>query len=380
MDRAMYISRRPHVLCYDNIHISISIFIDFVEQQFGAPTTVHSGTFPILYEIRNANPEHMRLASMLSRAKQATGLTFNHDVRPTFKQIEAFGGQLHVHVIKILLDGEEAFHDYPHRSLLQYQPRRKLPTGIKTKQFPLRTSPIDESSVSGNIAVIEDVYIKQLKMTHEELSDMAIPSINDQSTNARIRSAKAVRAKDINPFTRLQCIQLGFGLFHLCANLIWALLQVHRGSISEPGSLSYFFAVLDRTQLNGEHPDYHALLATLMQILRGVILNAWEVECGCTTLSAFSLSNPTPQQLWEISNQILRNHATPPLDPLSKILGSRGSDTPIDTVNRNLRILTRDLLCLGTHTGDIRWRFREGRRHARIPSNDFPRCWVEQLL
>ena len=86
---------------------------------------------------------------------------------------------------------------------------------------------IDESSITGNIAVIHDVYINQLKMSPQALLDMAIPSINDQLTNARIRGAKALRTKDVNPFTRLQCIQLGFSLFHLCMNLIWALLHVH---------------------------------------------------------------------------------------------------------------------------------------------------------
>ncbi|KAF8551153.1 hypothetical protein OG21DRAFT_1513121 [Imleria badia] len=207
----------------------------------------------------------------------------------------------------------------------------------------LRTSragpTIDDSYVSGIIAVINDVYINQLKMTHEELSDMAIPSINDQSTNARIRTAKAVRTMDVNPFTQLQCFQLGFGLFHLSMNLVWALLHAHRGSLNEPGSLSYFFAVLDRTRLDREHPDYDSLLATLMQILRGVILNAWKAECGYATLAAFSVSNPTPEQLYEIANKILCNHVTPPLDP------SRTQHVePIDNVNRNLRILTRDLL------------------------------------
>ena len=303
-----------------------------------------SFTFPILYEIRNANPEHMRLAPMLLRAKQATGLRFNHDVRPTFEQSKAFGDQLHVHVINILLDGDSAFYNYPHHSdpLLQHKPRHKLPAGIKTNQFPLRPLMIDEHSVSGIIAVINDVFTKQLKMTHDELSDMAIPSINNQSKNARIRLAKVVRTMDVNPFTRLQCFQLGFGLFHLSTNLVWALLHVHRGSVSEPGSLSYFFAVLDRTRLGCEHPDYRTLLATLMQILGGVILNAWKVECGYTTLKAFSLSNPTPKQLWDIANRILCNHVTPPLDPSS--LSKTRHAVPIDNVNRNLRILTRDLL------------------------------------
>jgi len=75
--------------------------------------------------------------------------------------------------------------------------------------------------------VVNDVYINQVKVTPEQLVNRAVPSINDQSTNARIRGAKALQLKDINPFTQLQFLQLGFGLFHLCMNLIWALLHIH---------------------------------------------------------------------------------------------------------------------------------------------------------
>ncbi|KAG9312618.1 hypothetical protein JVU11DRAFT_7024 [Chiua virens] len=129
-----------------------------------------------------------------------------------------------------------------------------MPNGHCTKQFPLHTSTIDESSISGNIAVANNVYINQLKMTHEELANQAVPSLNDQSTN------------------------LGFGLFHLTMNLIWALLHVHRGSIHQIGSLSYFFALLNWTRLGCKHPDYHTLLSTLLQILHGIILDAWKVD------------------------------------------------------------------------------------------------------
>ncbi|KAF9218561.1 hypothetical protein BS17DRAFT_649081, partial [Gyrodon lividus] len=119
------------------------------------------------------------------------------------------------------------------------------------------------------------------------------------------------RTKDINPFTRLQFLQLGFGLFHLCMNLIWALLHVHRGSIHQPGSLSYFFAILDRSLLACEHPDYHTLLATLLQILRGIIIDAWKVECGYSSLATFAASKPTPSELISIARKILKNHASP---------------------------------------------------------------------
>jgi hypothetical protein len=158
-----------------------------------------------------------------------------------------FNHQLRVHIINILLQCSSQFRDYPHHKdvALQNKSRCKLPIGHKTKQYPLRTSTIDESSVTGNIAVINDMYMNQLKIMPEQLSDRAIPSINDQSTDARIRGAKVLRSKDVDSFARLDCFQLGFGLFHLSMNLIWALLHVHWGSAEHPGSLSYFFVVLN---------------------------------------------------------------------------------------------------------------------------------------
>jgi len=185
----------------------------------------------------------------------------------------------------------------------------------------------------GNIAVINNVYLNQLKMTHEQLSDRAIPCINDHSMNAWIRGVKALRTQDVNPFTRLNCFQLAPGLFHLSMNLIWALLHVHRGSINQPGSLSYFFAVLDQSRLGCEHPNYHTLLTTLMHILRGIILNAWKAECGHSTFTSFLSAEPSPAQLVKIADCVLQNHVTPLVKPEKS-----------DPANKNLRILTRDLL------------------------------------
>ena len=114
----------------------------------------------------------------------------------------------------------------------------------------------------------------QLGLDTKTLGTNAIPTINDQSTNAHIRGGQALRVNDVNPWSRRDIFQLGFGLFHLCLNLTWALLHIHRGSLHQTGSLTYFFALMEKTQLGADHPDYHTLLAALTQILHGVILNA----------------------------------------------------------------------------------------------------------
>jgi hypothetical protein len=68
---------------------------------------------------------------------------------------------------------------------------------------------------------------------------------------------------------------------------------------------------LDKAQLGSPHPDYHTLLAALMQILNGIILNAWRAECGHPSLAAFLESNPTPQQLLDMAHKILLKHTVP---------------------------------------------------------------------
>ncbi|KAI9567255.1 hypothetical protein HD554DRAFT_2039738 [Boletus coccyginus] len=99
------------------------------------------------------------------KEKEREGNDMDEDVEHPEVEIEdVFGGQICVHVIKILLNGDKAFNDYPYHSdpLLQHKPWQKLAASPKTKQYHLRTSTIDESSVSENIAVINDIYISQL--------------------------------------------------------------------------------------------------------------------------------------------------------------------------------------------------------------------------
>ena len=98
VEHAARIASGPHALCWDNINIKTSIF---VEQRENAPAKVQSGTFAIIYEI-NADPMDIQLSPMLERAQRAVDLTFNADIRPSSEQRQLFRNQLRVHVINIL--------------------------------------------------------------------------------------------------------------------------------------------------------------------------------------------------------------------------------------------------------------------------------------
>ena len=183
--------------------------------------------------------------------------------------------------------------------------------GYATKQYPLRVTPIEEASVKGNIAVVNNVYISQLQAKEVDFDDRAIPCINDQLTNARLRTAQLSRTSDDNSFTRLEFLQLGFGLFHAHMNLIWAVLGIHRGSFETVGSLNYFFNILDLRCLGSARPAYYPLLAAVNWILNGLLLDCWEKECGYDSLQDFRPMEQEPGCLREMAKKIICQYLKP---------------------------------------------------------------------
>jgi hypothetical protein len=298
----------------------------------------------------------MALEPLLARAESAPDLSFNVDICPTLEQSISTYRNFRAYVVRTLCRYNQGFEDYLDVPVLQPIPRRPLPDGYTTKQYPVRLSTIEENSISGNLAVHEDIFVTQLQLSHSELSRKAILSINDQATQALNRGCKAVRAFDMSPFSRAQVFQLGIGLFHLCLNLIWAVLHSHRGHETTEGSLAYFFVLLGKARLGGKHPDYHSLLAALMQILDGLLLDALRIECGFPSLSAFANSKPTSEQILAIADRVLEEHAMPIRSP---------STIPTDVIHGNTRKLIHDLL----HVAEVT---------RAISAGDFGR--VEDLL
>ena len=340
----------PHALAYDNINLSTSIF---VEQTANTPNKVQSGTFPVIYKLLNAKPEDMKLEPMISRLKDSSLLTMS-DLRPSKKSLESFITQSSINVANILFKYIKGFDHIQNDPLLQHPTRRALPKGYRTKYYCLRASTIEEASVQGNILVHDDIYRIQLKLDADDpiINTQAIPTINDQLTNARIRGAQAMRAQDVSFWEQRRIFQISFGVFHLVMNLIWALLQSHRGTTNDPGSLSHFFLILEKTRLGGEHPDYHTLLSSLMQIIDGLVLNAWRAECG--SLEDYAKSKPSPDEILQRAQVILNKYAAPVCKQVfthppkeqkvaaSTALNPKRPDS--DIVHANVVLLTRDLL------------------------------------
>ncbi|KAJ6523939.1 hypothetical protein DFH09DRAFT_1096438 [Mycena vulgaris] len=331
-------SNLPHSFNYDNLNISTSIFVE--QRGAAGPAKVQSGTFGILYKLRNAHPEHMLTAPIMKRFKASKGIEFNRDIKPSLDHLSAFHDQLVIVIIHSLLAHVDGFSNLVKDPRLQHTARRPIPAGYTTDGAPVRATTIPEATVRDNLLYHDDVYINQLERTREFLNTYAIPGFHDQLTNARIRSTQILRAQDIDP----------------CVN--------------DAGSLSYFFALMEKVRLGNDQPDYHSLLAALTQVLDGLLLNAWRQECGFSSFKTFVDAKSSPEKLRKIAARILTDYATPmsashspestnvpptsdsdsdstadsdsegaPVPPASSTGGPRD-----DIAHQNLRVLTRDLL------------------------------------
>ncbi|KAH6911331.1 hypothetical protein BKA70DRAFT_1560410 [Coprinopsis sp. MPI-PUGE-AT-0042] len=340
VESAGEVAKGPHSCEYDNVNFSSS---QFVEQTLSKTPRVKSGTLAVIYKLLNAKAEDMILENLLQHERSARPLRM-HDLRPSSEASLAYHHQSTIHIIRVLVDYVKGFSDYGTRPELQFRARRPHPEGHKTEYFPLRLSTIEEATAKGNLLVHEDIYLHQLKMDPDDVGRLAIPTCNDQLTNSRIRSLKEARKLDVSPWERRSMFQIGKGPFHTCLNNVWSIRQHHYGkSAEEPGTLANLFCSLNKVRLGNEKPDYHSLKAALMQVLDGLLLRAWQAECGFATLDEFAKSEPTSERLLEIASRIERKYATatPNFPPVYK----ENSASPVrDPIFENSKRMIRDLM------------------------------------
>ncbi|KAE9391438.1 hypothetical protein BT96DRAFT_1001341 [Gymnopus androsaceus JB14] len=131
----------------------------------------------------------------------------------------------------------------------------------------------DNINFSGSIHVEQVFKAMHQDPKDPELSKWAVCLYHDQLTNTWLGCVIA-RQGNISNWTQHWIFLLGLAIFHMLMNFIWGLRHKYYGSRDIPGSLVYCFTLLDKKQLAGEKPDYHALLAALLRILDGALLAA----------------------------------------------------------------------------------------------------------
>ncbi|KAF9058399.1 hypothetical protein BDP27DRAFT_1241315 [Rhodocollybia butyracea] len=272
---ASKLTYKPHILTYDNMDISSS---QHVKQRPDTVSKVQSGCFCLIYGCHGVKDRrHMLLAPILENLRKVIPLKVR-DIRPTRPQFLAYHHQTVINIIHVLGCNSKQFKFVISHPDIQHLSCRPLPGNLKTIFAALCATTIEEKTINGNLLNQENFYIEQMGY--------------------------------INSWTRHKVFTLGIAPLHACMNLAWGLQAKHYGSATTPGSLVYFFTLMEKKRLAGEKPDCHALTSALLQILDGILISCWKKECGYASLDEFADSHPGQAELKTIATTILNKYCT----------------------------------------------------------------------
>jgi stress-induced morphogen len=157
----------------------------------------------------------------------------------------------------------------------------KVPPG-KSDMQTLATLQIDESTIDGNLAVLESLANDHLGLTLEELAEGRMISVSgDQMTVARITSGQFLRVRDFKEHRMVWAKTLA-GMLHTRMALIHAIYLSHPGRADgrDPASLSKFVKLLGRTKIKEKCPNLNASHELLTQVCEGHVLAALIARTG----------------------------------------------------------------------------------------------------
>ena len=129
---------------------------------------------------------------------------------------------------------------------------------LRSELYILSTQNQDESTIEGNIAVLENSN-EEMEIQEERLINHVVPVAGDQITTDRQRSAQVLRVRDI-PKKRLRYVSQWNGELHVTMSLQQLVMITNTGHKDgrEPASLARFIILLGRDKLGGEWPEFHA--------------------------------------------------------------------------------------------------------------------------
>ncbi|KAF9369712.1 hypothetical protein CPB97_003364 [Podila verticillata] len=137
-------------------------------------------------------------------------------------------------------------------------PIKKLDVN-KTALFPLQTMRLDESTIAGNLAVLERIMQVGLQLPKKWFANPKNTIFaGDQMTVSRLLTLKIHRIVDTDPYHSLAWVHPTLQLFHLSMNLCGTIFRTHYGSPEFPGTLASISIFLGRKRLSKEKQEFKA--------------------------------------------------------------------------------------------------------------------------
>jgi len=165
-----------------------------------------------------------------------------------------------------------------------------------TDHIPLGAISHDESTNSGNLAVLHDIFSKQYRLDEnsELYSTRLFLIYGDQKTVQRIRSCKHVRRRSTRAYDSLQWALPVAGLFHLKMNYLYMLSNCHYGGMGgDPSTLYHAANFWRRKKIKKEKADFFALEELIIHSFKARVIAAYWSLLSETGLGESALASPT---------------------------------------------------------------------------------------
>lgn len=174
-------------------------------------------------------------------------------------------------------------------------PPIKVLTSRPTEAYELAAMEIDQSSVSGNLAVLEEMR-KVLDLDKELFKELKMILAGDHLSVSRLRTLMSRKSDDTTFFDRLSWAIPVLQMFRMQMLLCTSILRTHFGGDGlRPGSLRYYKVKLDRKGLDDEKPSHHHADEFLRTVFTAMVRRMWQSkkvwQVLSNRLSFFILSN-----------------------------------------------------------------------------------------
>ncbi|KAF9374918.1 hypothetical protein BGX21_003995, partial [Mortierella sp. AD011] len=147
----------------------------------------------------------------------------------------------------------------------------------KTAVFPLQTMKLDESTIAGNLAVLERITQVGLQLPNSWfVSPKDTIIAGDQMTVSRLLTLKIHRIVDTDPYHSLAWAHPTLQLFHLSMNLCGTIFRTHFGSPQSPGTLASIIILLGRKRLSKEKQEFKAADELLRTVFDAMVQSLCE--------------------------------------------------------------------------------------------------------
>lgn len=202
---------------------------------------------------------------------------FRH-LLPDKSHTENFMQQAQFYLFDTLQRAHEVYHQYA--GTFSIPPVQALGS-TPTLAFEIGLLDIDQSTVAGNMQVIEEVR-NILQLPEDMFAERKIAIAGDLLTVSKFQSLKQRRISEVNgsPFERMEWAIPVFQLFHLQMAVVRAIMRTHFGSHDTPGSLAYNISMLGRKRVGPEAKSYHDAKELLRNTFDAMVQRIWLVEMG----------------------------------------------------------------------------------------------------